>query len=804
MKTILDKVSFGVLFLVTFLIPIFFVPVSFISTQFGTSLLFAYGVILVVLIYIISALFYGQLDLPKSTKFILGFLALVPLVYTLAGVANGFSRMSFFAYTFDINTVGFILLGFVYLFLVSLLFRNKNRIFYSYLAFVFSAIILSLFLLIRIIFGVNVLSFGIFTTLTSSMIGSWNNVGIFFGIGVILSLLTHEMLSVSKIMKIILSVALAFSLFFLALVNFSTIWIIIAVTSFLFILYSLYNSTSQFQPVENSSQSSPKFLITFIKSFINSTKQKIRKIPLYSGIVFGISLAFVIWGGVLGGRLSSALKVNNVDVRPTLAVTMDIARNTIKDRPLFGSGPNTFTTQWLTWKPDDIVSTIFLNTDFTNGVGLIPTFAVTTGLFGILSWLLFLGFYLYLGVKSIFTRVEDSLLKYLLTSSFFVSLYLWIMTFVYMPSVAVFILTLFFTGLFFASVYLGGIVEIETKSFSLDPRKGFVSSLVLVLFLLASFYLGYGLYKNSQSLYYFQKSSYTLNTLDDVNDSEIYMIQAIDSVPNDVYYRALSEIEIIRLNKLLSQDPKTINQADAQKRFSDILASAIKAGIAAKDADQTNYLNWISLGNVYATVSVPQFQVQGAYESAQFAYNEALRRNPKNPGILILLSRLAVVKGDLTQAEQYALQAIQLKRNYTDAYFVLSQIQVQNKDIKGAIDSVTAASVIDPINSAIFFQLGLLKYNIQDFTGAIAALEKAISITLDYANAQYFLGLSYEAKGMHLDAITQFEKLRVSNPDSTEVTNILTNLKNGKPPFPSTETVKPEASKTLPVKEKVQ
>src|SRR3989344_4231023 len=798
MKTILDKVSFGVLFLVTFLIPIFFVPVSFISTQFGTSLLFAYGVILVVLIYIISALFYGQLDLPKSTKFILGFLALVPLVYTLAGVANGFSRMSFFAYTFDINTVGFILLGFVYLFLVSLLFRNKNRIFYSYLAFVFSAIILSLFLLIRIIFGVNVLSFGIFTTLTSSMIGSWNNVGIFFGIGVILSLLTHEMLSVSKIMKIILSVALAFSLFFLALVNFSTIWIIIAVTSFLFILYSLYNSTSQFQPVENSSQSSPKFLITFIKSFINSTKQKIRKIPLYSGIVFGISLAFVIWGGVLGGRLSSALKVNNVDVRPTLAVTMDIARNTIKDRPLFGSGPNTFTTQWLTWKPDDIVSTIFWNTDFANGIGLIPNFAVTTGILGILSWLVFLGFYVYLGIKSIFTRVSDSFLKYLLTSSFFVSLYLWFMTFMYMPSTAIFILTLFFTGLFFASVYLTEIIRVETKAFSLNPRSGFVSSLILVLFFLASVALGYGLFKNSESLWYFQKSSYALNTGNDVNLSEQFMLKAISSVPNDVYYRALSEIEIIKLNQILSQDPKTVKGEDAQKQFSDTLTSAIKAGIAAKDADQKNYLNWIALGRVYEAVSIPELKVSGAYESAQFSYGEALRHNPKNPGIFILYARLAIVKKDLKQARNYALQAIQAKRNYIDAYFLLSQIEVEDKNIKGAIESVTAASVIDPTNSGVFFQLGLLKYNSEDWKGAIEGFLKALEITPNYANAKYFLGLSYEKTKEHAKAIAEFEALKVSNPDSKEVDTILSNLKANKNIFTDTATSNPDK---LPVKE---
>ena len=772
------RISFAILLLITFLAPIFFLPIAFTSTQFGTSLSFAFGVILALLVYIISALFHGEIELPVSSKYILGVIALVPLVYTLAGVANGFSRMSFFGYTFDINTVGFMLLGFAYLFLVSLLFRNKTRIFYSYFAFVISAIVLSIFLLIRIIFGAEVLSFGVFTSLTSSMVGSWNNVGIFFGIGAILSLLTFEMVQVSKLMKGLLLVALVFSLLFLALVNFDVIWIIVAITAFLFILYSLFSSSTV--------------------SGLASIKERLLQIPRCTAIVFVVSLVFVIWGASIGSYLSNTLNVTNVEVRPTLSVTLEIARKTIMDRPLFGSGPNTFTTQWLTWKPDDIVSTIFWNTDFANGIGLIPTFAVTTGILGILSWLIFLGFYVYLGIKSIFTRVSDSFLKYLLTSSFFVSLYLWFMTFMYMPSTAIFILTLFFTGLFFASVYLAEIIRVETKAFSLNPRSGFVSSLILVLFFLASVALGYGLFKNSESLWYFQKSSYALNTGNDVNLSEQYMLKAISSVPNDVYYRALSEIEIIKLNQILSQDPKTVKAEDAQKQFSDTLTSAIKAGIAAKDADQTNYLNWIALGRVYEAVSIPELKVDGAYESAQFAYGEALRHNPKNPGIFILYSRLAIVKKDLKAARNYALQAIQAKRNYIDAYFLLSQIEVEDKNIKGAIESVTAASVIDPTNSGVFFQLGLLKYNSEDFKGAIEGFLKALEITPNYANAKYFLGLSYEKTKEHAKAIAEFEALKVSNPDSKEVDTILSNLKANKNIFTDTATSNPDK---LPVKE---
>src|SRR3989339_544409 len=477
-KSFWDRVTFGILLGVSFFAPVFFVSADFISTQFGTSLLFSLGVILALLVYIVSALFYGEVELPSPSRYVLGVTALVPVVYLLAGVANGFSRMSFFGYTFVISTVGFIILGFAYLYIISVVFNSKTRIFYSFFAFVVSALILSIFLLIRIIWGSDILSFGVFNTVTTSMLGSWNNVGIFFGVGVILSLLTHEIAEVSRIMRVLLVVSLALSLFFLALVNFGILWIIVGITTFLFIVYSLYG----------------------LQSSSLSLKQRIKRTPKLTSIVFVVSLIFVIWGTSIGAFLSNNLGVTNLDVRPGLSVTLDIARKTIMDKPLFGSGPNTFTTQWLTWKPDDVVSTVFWNTDFTNGIGLIPTFAVTTGIFGILSWLVFLGFYIYLGIKSIFHKTEDGFLKYLLLSSFFVSLYLWFMTFVYMPSTVIFILTLFFTGLFLSSVYLVGIISLETKKFSGSPKSGFLFSLVLVALFLASVSLGHGLYKNSESL----------------------------------------------------------------------------------------------------------------------------------------------------------------------------------------------------------------------------------------------------------------------------------------------------------------
>ncbi len=721
---------------------------------------------------------------PKPAKKVLSFWAIVPLLYFLSVVTNGFSRVVFLGYTLDISTVGFILLGFTYLYLVSVLFCDKVSIFYAYLSFLVSSLFLAVFVISRMIFGADFLSFKIFTSLANTPVGSFNNLGIFFGIGAILSLITYQIANVSKFIKWVMVFLLFLSLFFIAIANFGIIWFILGATAFLFIFYSMFDGESY--------------------GYTNTFFSKVKRIPFYPSIVFIISLTFIIWGSTPGAYLSQKFGVTNLEVRPDFATTLEIAKQTIKEKPFFGSGPNTFVNQWLVYRPDEIITSVFWNTDFTNGIGLMPTFAVTTGVLGVLSWLLFLGYYVYLGIKSLFRRAEDNFVMYLSVSSFFTSLYLWIITFLYVPSVTLFVLTLFFTGLFFSTAYISNLLNLDRKYFGGSAISGFLSSLVFVSIATLSLFVAFSLWKNSKSLWYFQKSSYEINTNGDISTSENYMLKAIETVPNDIYFRSLSQIELLKLNEVVKQDPNKIGREVIQQQFSDVLTNAITSGRAAKDLDPDNYLNWVSLGQVYEAVSNPALNIDGAYESAKLSYTEALNRNPKNPAILVLLARLNYTQGNLNEAKEYAGQAISQKNNYLDAYFILAQIEVGLKNLRGAIESVKSAIVIEPNNPAIFFQLGLLQYNIADHASAITTLEKAVSMTPDYANAKYFLGLSYEAVGRHDEAVAQFEDVLRTNPDNKDVFNIISTIKSGKSIFTNPDQTKTEDGKKLPIKENIQ
>ena len=122
-----------------------------------------------------------------------------------------------------------------------------------------------------------------------------------------------------------------------------------------------------------------------------------------------------------------------------------------------------------------------------------------------------------------------------------------------------------------------------------------------------------------------------------------------------------------------------------------------------------------------------------------------------------------------------------------------------------AIRRTDEASLLSPNDVGLFFQLGLLKYTAKDYQGAITALERATSLTADYANAMYFLGLSYDKVGREDDAIKQFARIEELNPDNQEVKNILKNLRAGKDAFANVPPPNnaPEKKKAPPIKETV-
>ena len=107
---------------------------------------------------------------------------------------------------------------------------------------------------------------------------------------------------------------------------------------------------------------------------------------------------------------------------------------------------------------------------------------------------------------------------------------------------------------------------------------------------------------------------------------------------------------------------------------------------------------------------------------------------------------------------------------------------------------------MSPQNAGLYFQLGILYFNLPDYTKASQALAQAVQIIPDYANARYFLGLSLARTGDKAGATAQFEAIQKTNPDNAEIKSVLANLKAGKDPLSGLgKDVQPSNRQTLPV-----
>jgi len=221
-----------------------------------------------------------------------------------------------------------------------------------------------------------------------------------------------------------------------------------------------------------------------------------------------------------------------------------------------------------------------------------------------------------------------------------------------------------------------------------------------------------------------------------------------------------------------------------RNRFGVLFNQTVENAQAAVDADGENYRNWLTLQRVYQSV-VP-LQIEGAYENAVRSYERALALNPSSPELEINRARLELARGNSQNARDFIVRALEKKSNYTDAIFLLSQIQINEGEISEAIASVEAATFIDQNNPTAYFQLGLLYYSQENDQAAILALERAVALNSDYSNARYFLGLAYNREARVNDAIVQFERIEELNSDNEEVKLILRNLRQGNDPFANT------------------
>jgi tetratricopeptide (TPR) repeat protein len=773
-----EKISFFLLLAFTFLLPLVFSPAPYINFFYSKSLLF-FGITFLTLFFFIFKVFKeGRYQLTTHPLFLTGLL--IPVWYLISSFLSVNSSNSFMGLGIETDTLSFVSALFLFAFLISYLLRSKDKIFLIYFALASSYLFLAIFHILRFFFGPNFLSFNLFLSSTSNTIGKWNEMAIFSGVILLLSLLSIEFLKLARGFKIFSWILLGISTFFLAVTNFLLIaeysfrvsfFTLIGIFALVFFVYFLSSSYEQSRK-EN-------------EDLNNETRVK-RRIPIASFIILLISIIFTFAYPQIGSYVSRTFGVSSYEERPTWSWTTLSSWGAIKNRPFTGYGPNNFNAGWNVNKPASVNNSVVWNNDFGTGVGYIPSTVTTTGPLGLILWLIFIALFKIMGVKALFMNYRDRFSHYLTLSAFLVSLFLWIVAILYTPTTVILILTFLFTGIFFGSMIREGVVKEKTLVFENSKQKTFISILFLVLILVGSIFWSYTLGQRFASTVYASKGAIQFANAQseaDLITAQNHYAEAIQLSAQDSYLRAISNIALARARIALSDEQVSVDQR--RLNFISSYQTAFSASNGAINTNKSNYQNYLSRGAVSESLisldeaSRQSLNLSDQYQEAKSYYEQARAYNPTSPLIPLLLARLEAGRGNAEAATELINTALEMKPNYSEAFLLLAQIQFARNDAQTALNTLLTGSLVAP-DPSIFFSLGTVQYNNRDYISASDSFSKAVSLDPLNIEIRAYLAYSFYNSGRVQDAIAVLNTIKQIDPRTeTEVNNLIGSFERG-------------------------
>ncbi len=757
-KTILSICRY-VLTALLFLLPVFFIPGLPASLAFDKSLLSVVFGLAVVMLLALSSLRYEKIRtvVPWSIGAFLLFVA----ASFVSGFLSGDILDSLRGNVLESQTASFVaLLGL--LMIVPLVFQSSKKMsLYAIAAFCGGAALVLLYTFIRLLFSWSWLSLGSFQVVTVSPIGSFNDLAILSAVVILISLITLLLIPVKRAYQGVLATLVLLALSLMAVVNFFNLWVIVGFFSLILLVYIFSRDTLFAQSGEEKKPLSPALLLS-------------------TAVVCVVSIFFVVAGGYAGSKLSTLTGVNYLEVRPSFSATVDVLKSVYSEDVLLGTGPNKFVDAWRLHKDAGINQSIFWNTNFTAGFGYIPTLFITTGILGFLTVIIFHGLFLQFGYRMLVRgNSTDTVWFYIGLTSFTAAAFLWLVSYVYVTGPALLLLAALFTGLSFAASAVLVPDSVKTIPLVSSRPRGFVLMTIVIIIIISSVASIFTLSKQ-----YVAQADFTAARTEATTPEQLQqmLFGAFQKYPDETFLITSAQSRLIQLQSMLGIEEPTKEQ---QEEFVSIARQAVAEAREAIRLDDSNPVSHATLADLLIVLASAGFQDAGS--EALGKLEDARWRDPQNPLYAMAEASLAIRQQDIETARQRIGEALTLKPNYSEALYLLSQLDVSEGKLDDAITRARQIISLEPDSPSRYYQLGVLLAAKKDLPAAIEAYEFAISRDNNFANARYMLAMAYLESNRVEDALTQLRIVRETNQDNGQLGNLITELEtNGYTPATTT------------------
>jgi len=428
-----QKIAKICLYILTGLLPLFFLPITIAPVEINKQMLATILVLVAFLCYLIDSLNRRAIRYPKSliSLGVLIFLILTGLSATLSLAQEN----AIFGNLIQPDTfLSFIVGGLI--FFLAAVYIKKNDLNKLAVYFFAGLVLTAIFGSIQI-FGKFILPWNFSRSPAFNSIGSMSSWGIFISFGLVMIVVGLISLEFSKRQKIIVAAAGLLMMFDLFVLNIQMLWVGLA-------------------------------LVMLCVMFLRFTQRLEINLPL---IIIIVCLLFIL----LGQRLPSLVNLTT-EVRPSISATSSIIKGTFVGvrQILLGSGPASFGFNWRLFRPVALNQTAFWLTTFNQGFSFAATLLITTGILGILAFF----FVIFAFIRELFKKLplKDNNRTIVTTGLSFLLINL-------------FIFPISFSQLFFIFMALGIFVHGSEKNYEINFYVGDKSQKIkgLMSFLLTIF-----------------------------------------------------------------------------------------------------------------------------------------------------------------------------------------------------------------------------------------------------------------------------------------------------------------------------
>jgi len=693
------------------------------------------------------------------------------VVAVVSGLLSGDTQDAIRGRVFEPLTAGFI--GVMALIMSMPLVLQKARVMSLrvLLGIGVAAVLVMVYSFLRVLFGGNFLAFGSFTDVTNSFIGGFNDLAILSALTIIISLITLLLLPLKRVLQVCLLSVVCLGLVILALVNFFYLWVAIGFFGLLLLVYVL--SRNSLFPVAEEGESivSPFLLAATVAVCL-------------------VSVLFIFAGEFVGTQLSALTGISYVEVRPSAQATIDVAQSVYQENILLGSGPNRFADMWSLYKDRSINETIFWSVDFTAGYSYMMTTFITLGVLGMTLLIAFQGWFLYIGYQMFLkNQTNDSYWNYFGVVSFVGATFLWIMSYLYVPNATILLITALFTGLTFVA-YRSLVPQASiTVPLVTSRGRGFALMTTAIIITVSAV----GLLFSVGEQYAAQVAFARAQAAESVEQFDQELLTASLLYQDDTFANLRAQSRLAQMQEITQIENPT---EEDQARFITLAEEAIILAQAAIALDSSNPDSHAVLAAIYATLAAAG--LADAETRATSAYGDAIFRDPLSPAYALMKAYMAVQLNDFDRARREISDALTLKQNYTEALFLLTQLDIQAGNTDAAIATTRQIITLEPNNPTRYYQLGILLNADNDQAGAIAAFEAAVERDQNFANARYLLALTYAQNGRNEDALRELRIVEQTNPDNAELQSVIQQLETTGTITPPQQTFEPSVTEDAP------